>query len=237
MAPSSFTPSIPRPCPKNWADMSPTEAGRFCGSCQTEVVDFTRMSDAEVFTYLAARRGQQVCGRIITTGATPPPYKRGSAPRRWLLAALAVFGWQVQAAPAGPPPPDALPRLEEADSSKPGKPGAQVVVRGQVFDDKDGKPVAGVRVLINDTNFGTTTDEQGRFELVMAPGWAPIKGGKLNLQFIGSPFDFQKQTIKLNTRSKARPAELKVTLKSIEGRGQVVGRMMMPEPPVKPPRG
>ncbi|GAA4347613.1 hypothetical protein GCM10023185_02790 [Hymenobacter saemangeumensis] len=237
MATPSFTPSIPQPCPKQWADMSPTEAGRFCGSCQTEVVDFARMSDAEVLAYLSARRGQHVCGRLVGQAVLPQVYKPSSAPRRWLLAALALFGWQVQAASAGPPAPEPLPRLEEGQGSKPGKPGNQVTVRGQVLDDRDGKPVAGVRVLINDTNFGTTTDEQGNFELVMAPGWAPIKSGKLNLQFIGSPFDFEKQTVKLNTRSQAKPAALKVTMKSIPDRGQVVGRMMMPEPPVKPPRG
>jgi len=215
--------------------MSPTEAGRFCGSCRTEVVDFTSMSDAEVLAYLSARRGQHVCGRIAAPTVVPQHYKRSSGPRRWLLAALALLGWQVQPAAAGPPTP--LPQLHEADAAKPGKPGAQVIVRGQVLDDQNGKGAVGVRVLIKGTNYGTTTDEQGRFELVMAANWAPLKSGKLTLHFEGSPFDFQQQDLTLNLRKHPKPFVLKVTMKSIPDRGQVMGKMRMPEEPVKPPRG
>ena len=49
--------SIPKPCLENWDAMMPTAAGHYCGRCQTEVVDFTRMSDAEVLAFMAARKG------------------------------------------------------------------------------------------------------------------------------------------------------------------------------------
>jgi hypothetical protein len=94
-----------------------------------------------------------------------------------------------------------------------------------------------VRVLINDSNFGTTTDEEGRFELVMLASWAELKSGKLTLRFEGSPFAFKQQSLRLSLRNHPKPFVLKVKMQSIEGRGQVVGKIRMPEPPVKPPRG
>ena len=45
---------IPQPCPESWAAMTPTAQGRHCAVCATEVVDFTRMSEAEVLAFLAA---------------------------------------------------------------------------------------------------------------------------------------------------------------------------------------
>ncbi|HTN17887.1 MAG TPA: hypothetical protein VL092_09420 [Chitinophagaceae bacterium] len=62
-----FLLNIPQPCHENWADMSPDSRGRFCGSCQKIVVDFTAMSDEEVKNYLLDKRHQQTCGRFLTS--------------------------------------------------------------------------------------------------------------------------------------------------------------------------
>jgi len=40
--------SIPKPCHENWDAMSPVEKGRFCGSCQKQVVDFSNMNDWQI---------------------------------------------------------------------------------------------------------------------------------------------------------------------------------------------
>ncbi|MDB5235237.1 MAG: hypothetical protein JWR44_2230, partial [Hymenobacter sp.] len=116
------------------------------------------------------------------------------------------------------------------------KPGDQVIVRGAVIDDQNGQPVAGARVLINNTNYGTVTDEQGRFELVMAAKWGPLKSGKFTLHIEGSPFDFKPQALTVTLHRPAKPVVLTVRMLSIPGRGQVVGKIRMPEPPVKPPQ-
>ena len=34
---------IPKPCHESWAEMTPTEQGQFCSSCQKCVTDFTSM--------------------------------------------------------------------------------------------------------------------------------------------------------------------------------------------------
>lgn len=42
--------------------MTPTEQGRHCAVCQTEVVDFTRMTDGEVLAFLRHTIPGHRCG-------------------------------------------------------------------------------------------------------------------------------------------------------------------------------
>lgn len=58
-----FNLSIPKPCHENWAQMTPAEKGRFCGSCQKTVFDFTNMSDRELAAFFKKPAGS-VCGRF-----------------------------------------------------------------------------------------------------------------------------------------------------------------------------
>jgi hypothetical protein len=56
--------SIQNPCDKNWNDMRPETNGRFCGSCEKSVVDFTSMSDFSIVNYLENHKNEKVCGRF-----------------------------------------------------------------------------------------------------------------------------------------------------------------------------
>ncbi|MFY7839164.1 MAG: hypothetical protein ACOVP7_02760, partial [Lacibacter sp.] len=47
----TFQINIAEPCHENWNKMSPVEQGRFCGSCQKNVIDFTTKSDEEIITF------------------------------------------------------------------------------------------------------------------------------------------------------------------------------------------
>ena len=228
--------SIPQPCPKSWAAMTPTEAGRHCAACATEVVDFTRLSDAEILAFLARQGGRPVCANAFASQLVPAPASRW---RRWLVAGLALLGWQPVASSCATKAPQ-MPPTQATASATPdaAAPEAQqVIIRGQVLDGANNAPVAGVRVLINDTEFGTTTDDKGNFELTMPRTWAPIAGGKVALKFLGNPFDSKEQTVTEAVRATPKPAPLVVRLASVPNRGQVMGRIRMPEPPVKPPKG
>jgi hypothetical protein len=55
---------ISQPCHENWHNMTPNEQGRFCGSCQKTVVDFSAMSDKELLAYIANVSGYTACGRF-----------------------------------------------------------------------------------------------------------------------------------------------------------------------------
>lgn len=56
--------SIQNPCDESWNDMKPETNGRFCGSCEKTVVDFTRMSDFSIVNYLENHKNEKVCGRF-----------------------------------------------------------------------------------------------------------------------------------------------------------------------------
>ena len=55
--------TIPDPCHENWDQMTPQEKGRFCGSCQKTVVDFTNMSDREIAEFFK-KPPSSLCGHF-----------------------------------------------------------------------------------------------------------------------------------------------------------------------------
>ena len=58
--------SIAEPCHENWENMSPVDKGKFCGSCQKQVVDFSNMSDRQVAEFFKKPSTGSVCGRFMT---------------------------------------------------------------------------------------------------------------------------------------------------------------------------
>ncbi len=58
--------SIPAPCHEDWNTMTPVEKGKFCGSCQKQVVDFSNMSDRQVAEFFKKPSKGSVCGRFMT---------------------------------------------------------------------------------------------------------------------------------------------------------------------------
>lgn len=65
---------IDEPCHVAWNSMQAHDQGRFCGQCQTPVIDFTNHSIEDIQQYFQANSEQQVCGRYHarhTSEATP----------------------------------------------------------------------------------------------------------------------------------------------------------------------
>ncbi|MFN8281731.1 MAG: hypothetical protein U0U67_00850 [Chitinophagales bacterium] len=57
-------PYIPQPCHEDWNAMTENEKGRHCDVCAKVVVDFTKMSDAEMIHYLQQHQHQKTCGHF-----------------------------------------------------------------------------------------------------------------------------------------------------------------------------
>ncbi|WP_341902675.1 hypothetical protein [Fluviicola taffensis] len=55
---------IEEPCHADWGQMKPEVKGRFCELCSKTVVDFSKMSDFSIVTYLENNKHQSVCGRF-----------------------------------------------------------------------------------------------------------------------------------------------------------------------------
>ena len=63
--------NIPEPCHEGWEKMTPSEKGRFCDSCQKQVIDFSVMSDRQMAEFfkkpiLSLSKGRSVCGHFTT---------------------------------------------------------------------------------------------------------------------------------------------------------------------------
>src|SRR5258705_9337478 len=57
--------SIADPCHENWDQMTPAEKGRFCDSCQKQVIDFTNMSDSQLAAFFKKPSSGSTCGRFF----------------------------------------------------------------------------------------------------------------------------------------------------------------------------
>jgi len=91
--------SIPEPCHENWGAMTPNEQGRFCGSCQKTVVDFTNFNAEDIQNYFTKHYGQKVCGRFknqqlsaINIQIPNTVFNYIPSSRKFALALLIVFG-------------------------------------------------------------------------------------------------------------------------------------------------
>ena len=71
MAITPLSVSVPKPCHENWDDMTTTQKGRHCFSCQKTVVDFSKMSDGEIIRYFQQSKGA-TCGRFLETQLNRP---------------------------------------------------------------------------------------------------------------------------------------------------------------------
>ncbi len=57
-------PSIKNPCAADWDKMKIGVNSRFCGSCEKNVVDFTKKSREEILEYLILNRQTKTCGHF-----------------------------------------------------------------------------------------------------------------------------------------------------------------------------
>jgi hypothetical protein len=61
--PSKFKIQISNPCQEQWELMLPHANGKFCGSCQKSVIDFTNFTDAELKLWFSENKGKR-CGKF-----------------------------------------------------------------------------------------------------------------------------------------------------------------------------
>ncbi|MEY4925735.1 MAG: hypothetical protein RI894_171 [Bacteroidota bacterium] len=64
---SKFKIEIAEPCQENWGAMTKSEQGKFCGSCQKNVIDFTGYSNYEIGQFLGKPENANTCGRFSNT--------------------------------------------------------------------------------------------------------------------------------------------------------------------------
>jgi TonB-dependent SusC/RagA subfamily outer membrane receptor len=55
---------IDEPCTEDWDKMTPASQGRFCGSCQKTVFDFTNATDNDIIKHIEKMKSNMFCGQF-----------------------------------------------------------------------------------------------------------------------------------------------------------------------------
>lgn len=176
--PRSLQLNIAEPCHENWQNMTPQEQGRFCGSCQKTVVDFTMMSDQEVLNYFL-KTDHNVCGRFADDQLNKDlkiteKKKRFSWAYVWniLVATFLITKADAQVKDK----PEKPVEIVNEDRKIMGKiayvhtanvkPAALLIeMRGMVLDEKNNQPIIGASIRIKGIGGGCMADTTGKFSL------------------------------------------------------------------------
>jgi hypothetical protein len=163
-----LTLSIANPCHEDWDKMTDDAKGKFCGSCEKQVIDFTRMSESQLVAFFK-KPGGLVCGRFRADQLDQQmniPKKRIPWIRYFFTISLPAFLFSMKAG--------AQIKGEIADTvfvpkytknlmpGKVAKAPEQIAVTGNVID-ADGNPVPFATVMVKHSKIGVAADENGFF--------------------------------------------------------------------------
>ena len=156
--------SIPSPCHENWQQMTPVKKGRFCGSCQKKVFDFTYMPNREIVSVL--RSHNHVCGRLTVKqlkDGVKPPKEKSLISVAASAAAISLLTVGVNDAIAQEPVP-----TEQHEAQKDSIIGKVLVPEKKtitgIASDTLG-PLPGAHVIIRGTEIATDTDLEGKYTI------------------------------------------------------------------------
>jgi hypothetical protein len=166
---------IDEPCHENWQAMTPNEQGRFCGSCQKTVVDFSVMTDQEILDYIS-KASHDMCGRLSKDQVNkeirmPKKKKRFSLTYLWnvLLATLLFTKANAQVTPVKNKKPTVVKAPERvtmgliALDREPAV--IPILAKGIIIDASSNEPIVGASIHVKETVRGVVADSTGSFQL------------------------------------------------------------------------
>ena len=169
--------SIPTPCHENWDDMNPVEKGRYCGSCQKQVVDFSNMSDRQVAEFFKKPSAGSVCGRFMTDQLDRDiqiPKKRIPWAKYFFQFAIPAFLVSMKSTAQGKVRVTETTKISETSKctrtlgmiSLPAniKKVGTSVIKGRVVDENR-NPISHAPIRIKGARIGVPTNEKGEFSL------------------------------------------------------------------------
>lgn len=161
---SSIQIFIPEPCHEKWEEMTPAEKGRFCGSCQKVVIDFTQMEDSEIIQNL--KEGKSHCGRFSASQLDRPlipaletpryfviPFYKKIAASLLIMAALAEKTFAQQKKPNS--------SQQQVPATKKSK--TPVIISGHLLEFETQKPLAGKDIYLQIKGFDLQVRTTNRF--------------------------------------------------------------------------
>lgn len=202
---NSINLKVTNPCQENFGDFKKTAKGGFCGSCQKEVVDFTKMNSSEIVEYVASHSAKDTCGRFMGSQLKTYTYEHPKSKMLGFLAGLSFaflsfFGLTNVNAQENKKAPDNRGNNPSAIDKKQQE--KELMVSGKVMDESG--PLPGASIMVKGTTKGVQTDFDGNFSFEY-----PLKkGDELVISYIG----YKTQIIKLNDENASSTIRLKVNM-------------------------
>jgi hypothetical protein len=157
--------------------MTPAEQGRFCGSCQKTVVDFTLMTDNELLDYFS-KAPAHTCGRFfndqLNRDLEPTVIKkRYTWAYVWNIVLATFLVTKADAQVVKKKTPEV--QLPEKAPITQGEMGTVAIklpktreLKGVVLDSSNTRhPLAGASIFVKDESIGTVSDSLGNFSLAI----------------------------------------------------------------------
>lgn len=162
---------IPKPCHEDWNKMSPEAQGRFCGSCQKTVTDFSNMSDAQLIAFFKNPK-PSVCGRFTQEQLERDiliPRKRIPWVKYFFQFTLPAFLWSLKSSgQMGKVGVNTL--IQTMAVEKPSKllgdtTASELTTINGIVKNWEGKPVPYASVYIKGSLRGGIADSLGNFSI------------------------------------------------------------------------
>jgi hypothetical protein len=205
---------IPTPCTQNWNSFPQKATGGFCSQCSKTVIDFTQLSDKEL--YQALNNPGKICGRFSQSQLNRDILFTNNQYLKFhkILAGLLIIGTtqtgianEAQAqtnttktpieiiAENGREAPKKSPKLA-TDTTK--------FIEGKILDEVL-NPIAYASVTLKDKKIGVTTNSKGQFKILVPDSYKR----KITIQVSAVGFDPKEYTIS----KKELPLKNNLTLK------------------------
>jgi len=158
--------TIENPCGEDVSQMEPTQRGRFCGSCERDLVDFTKLNDREIQKVIHQTNGD-VCGWFrpdqldrqmveLPVASSPAFFKYAAS----VLLTMAIGNTTAQNDQA----PISLEKTEQTIEKEAQEP-KPYFISGKIRDENTGETLPFAAIQIQETELGTHSDLEGNFSL------------------------------------------------------------------------
>jgi hypothetical protein len=157
--------SIPKPCKENWNEMTSSQKGKFCASCQKDVIDFTKASNREILNYY--NQNSRVCGRFSSSQLNHNIFIPKEKSSIWILVTASVIsflGLGNQTVKAQESIKTEQTDKKQLNNSTAIEINGELPYHGIVYDENK-TPIPGVNVMIKGTKIITHTDFDGKFSI------------------------------------------------------------------------
>lgn len=162
---------LTKPCTERWDNMTPTQQGAYCSSCQKQVIDLTAKTENEIYELVTQHNGE-ICARL-TKQQLNTPIRKSELVNGW-------FNWRAIAASLG-----ALLTFEKTKAATNGDsitvaaydhtqaniteldtiPVRSNTITGIVVDSATNEPIYSATVILQSAHTGVVTDLEGVFTI------------------------------------------------------------------------